>query len=243
MRLPANHLVPLHRPRGLGDLLLAVKLEDPEADLDALRGDAEVLHVEVVVGAARLDHLQGATGLVADPLELEADEPFASDHCGTCTRCLEACPTDAFVAPHSLDATQCISYLTIELKGSIPVELREKMGGLVYGCDICQEVCPWNVKFSQELADDSPFAPRSMFAGKDARTVARELLAMSQNEFTSAFKGSPIKRAKLRGLKRNAAVVLGNVGTSDDEDLLTRALNDAAPLVREHVAWALARDH
>ena len=179
-------------------------------------------------------------GVLLLALELEVDAPFASDHCGTCTRCLDACPTDAFVAPHLLDATKCISYLTIELKGSIPVELREKMGALVYGCDICQSVCPWNVKFSQELADDSPFAPRAILTNTDARTVARELLAMTQEEFSAAFKGSPMKRAKLRGVKRNAAVVIGNVGTAEDSDVLTRALDDPQPLVREHAAWALA---
>ena len=177
-------------------------------------------------------------GVLLLGLELEVDAPFESDHCGTCTRCLEACPTDAFVAPHSLDATQCISYLTIELKGSIPVGLRERMGELVYGCDVCQSVCPWNQKFSQELADDSPFAPRTMFSGKDARTVARDLLAMSQEEFSVAFKGSPMTRAKLRGLKRNAAVVLGNVGTPDDIPLLDAALDHDDLLFREHSAWA-----
>jgi epoxyqueuosine reductase len=174
-------------------------------------------------------------------LELEPDPPFEADRCGTCTRCLDACPTGALVEPRVLDATRCISYLTIELRGAIPEELREPMGGLIYGCDICQEVCPWNVRFARALPDDSPFRPREALAGKDARRLAREILAMTPEEFSVAFKGSPMKRAKLRGLKRNAAVVLGNVGTSDDVDVLTRALDDAEPLVREHAVWALSR--
>src|ERR687890_631784 len=103
-----------------------------------------------------------------------------------------------------------------------------------------QTCCPFNVKFAQELKEPA-FAPRVALAGKDARTLARELLAMTQEEFSAAFKGSPMKRAKQRGLKRNAAVVLGNVGTADDADVLTRALDDPEPLVREHAAWALER--
>jgi epoxyqueuosine reductase len=177
--------------------------------------------------------------LVVD-LELEPDPPFATEHCGTCTRCIDACPTQAIVAPGELDATRCISYLTIEAKGEIPVELREEVGGLVYGCDICQEVCPWNEKFSIELAEDSPFRPREVIAGKGARTVASEILSMSDEQFRERFRGSPMKRAKLRGLKRNAAVVLGNVGATDEVDVLTRALYDADPVVRDHAQWALA---
>ena len=146
--------------------------------------------------------------LVLD-LAMEPDAPFEADRCGTCTRCIDACPTGAIVAPRRLDATQCISYLTIELRGEIPASLHNKIGELLYGCDICQEVCPFNIKFAQELKVPE-FAPRAAIAGKDARTLARELLAMSQEEFSAAFKGSPMKRAKLGGLKRNAAVVLGN---------------------------------
>ena len=169
---------------------------------------------------------------------LVPDAPFEEDRCGTCTRCIDACPTGAIVAPRRLDATRCISYLTIELKDEIPTELREKVGALIYGCDICQEVCPWNVRFARELREPA-FAPREVLAGKDARTVARELLAMTQEAFSVAFKGSPMKRAKLRGLKRNAAVVLGNVGTMEDVPMLQHALDNAEPLVREHAAWAL----
>jgi epoxyqueuosine reductase len=171
-------------------------------------------------------------------LELDADAPFATDHCGTCTRCLDACPTSALREPHVLDATRCIAYLTIELKGEIPIELRPQIGELIYGCDICQDVCPWNEKFALPLREDA-FRSRPAMVGKDARTLARELLEMTQEEFSGAFKGSPMKRAKLRGLKRNAATVLGNIGTAADVDTLTRALDDEEPLVREHAAWAL----
>ena len=177
-------------------------------------------------------------GALLVDLTLPADAPFDEDRCGTCTRCIEACPTDALIAPRVLDARRCISYLTIEQKGEIPVELREKIGGLVYGCDICQDVCPWNVRFARELAEPA-FAARPAIAAKDARSFAREILDMTQEEFSRAFSQSPMKRAKLRGLRRNAAVVLGNVGTSDDVDVLTRALDAEEPLAREHAAWAL----
>jgi epoxyqueuosine reductase len=179
-------------------------------------------------------------GALVVGLDLAPDAPFEADRCGTCTRCLDACPTGAFVGPRLLDATRCVSYLTIEAKGAIPEALREGVGERLYGCDVCQDVCPWNVRFAQPLGEPA-YAPRPALAGKDARTLARELLGMTQPEFSAAFKGSPMKRAKLRGLKRNAAVVLGNVGTAEDVDVLTRALDDDEPLVREHAAWALAR--
>ena len=150
-------------------------------------------------------------------VELAPDEPFASDHCGTCTRCLDACPTGALTAPRVLDATTCVSYLTIELKGAIAEELRPKIGELLYGCDVCQEVCPWNVRFALQLREEA-FRPRAVLAGKDAATFAAELLTMSDEEFRIAFKGSPMKRVKLRGLKRNAAVVIGNLGDANDDE-------------------------
>ena len=178
--------------------------------------------------------------LVLD-VDLETDAPFEADRCGTCTRCIDACPTEAITAPRELDARRCISYLTIELKEEIPAQFHEQIGGLIYGCDICQEVCPWNVRFAQELPDDSPFEAREALAGRDARRLARELLMMTQEEFSAAFRNSPMKRAKLSGLKRNAAVVLGNVGTADDVDVLTRALDDPEPRVRLGAAWALGR--
>ena len=179
-------------------------------------------------------------GALLVDLALQPDEPFEADRCGTCTRCLEACPTRALVEPRLLDATRCISYLTIELKGGIPEALREPMGSLLYGCDICQSVCPYNVKFAQELKEPA-YEPRAAIAGRDARQLARELLAMTQDEFSRAFSKSPMKRAKLRGLKRNAAVVLGNVGTPEDADVLEHAVQDEEPLVREHAVWAAGR--
>ena len=178
--------------------------------------------------------------LVLD-LELAVDAPFEADRCGTCTRCLDACPTGAITAPRELDARRCISYLTIELREEIPLELREGIGDRIYGCDVCQDVCPWNLSFARHLPYESSLAPRAAIGAKDARTLARELLAMSQEEFSTAFKNSPMKRAKLRGLKRNAAVVLGNVGTAEDVEVLTRARDDDEPLVREHATWALRR--
>jgi epoxyqueuosine reductase len=171
--------------------------------------------------------------------ELTPDAPFEADRCGSCTRCLDACPTTALVEPRVLDATKCISYLTIETKGAIPEALRPLIGELIYGCDICQDVCPWNEKFATVLGDGSPFAARSALGRKDARLLALALLAMSSAEFAESFRGSPMKRAKLRGLKRNAAVVLGNVGFVEDEGALEQALDDPDPLVRQHIAWAL----
>lgn len=179
-------------------------------------------------------------GALLVDLELAEDAPFEADRCGSCRRCLDACPTQAFAEPRLLDATRCISYLTIEQRGEIPVELRESIGELIYGCDICQEVCPWNVRFSQELKEPA-FAPREVIAGKDAQTLARDILAMSDEDFRIAFRGSPMKRAKLRGLKRNAAVVLGNAGDARDEDVLVRALDASEPVLQQHVEWALER--
>ena len=146
---------------------------------------------------------------------LEPDAPFEADRCGSCTRCLDACPTEAFVAPRIMDARRCISYLTIEHRSEIPRELHPMMGDLLYGCDICQDVCPWNQRFATELTEPA-FAAREAIAGKDARTLARELLAMTPDEFQAAFRSSPMKRAKLSGLKRNAAVVLANTDDPND---------------------------
>ncbi len=177
--------------------------------------------------------------LVLD-LQLETDAPFEADRCGSCTRCIDACPTSAIVAPRELDATRCISYLTIELKGEIPLELREPMGELIYGCDICQEVCPWNQRFARALRVPE-FAARPVLASNHARTIARELLAKNDEQIGVSLKGSPMKRAKPAGLKRNAAVVLGNVGGTEDLPALLASLGDAEPLMQEHVQWALGR--
>ena len=180
-------------------------------------------------------------GALLVDIDLPSDAPFEADRCGSCRRCIDACPTDALVEPRVLDATRCISYLTIELKGEIPERFRAPLGELLYGCDICQDVCPWNEKFARTLPAESPFAPRVALGGKDARTLARDLLDMSEEEFAASFRRSPMKRAKLRGLKRNAAVALGNIANRDDADVLARALDDPEPLVRKHAAWAIAR--
>jgi epoxyqueuosine reductase len=173
-------------------------------------------------------------GALLVDLDLAPDAPFEAERCGTCTRCLDACPTDAFVQPLLLDATRCISYLTIELKGAIPEDLREKIGNHLYGCDICQDVCPYNIKFAQELREPA-FAPRAVIAEWGAQSLARDILAMDDDAFRTAFRNSPMKRAKRRGLARNAAVVLGNVG--DESDIT--ALEHDDPIVREHASWAI----
>lgn len=168
---------------------------------------------------------------------LEADAPFEADRCGNCTRCLDACPTDAFTAPRSLDATRCIAYLTIELKGEIPVEFRPAIGELVYGCDICQDVCPWNVKFARDVTEPALQARADRI---DPDIV--ELLAMTDEEWRTRFRGSAMMRAKRRGLARNAAVVLGNRRDPATIPALEAAMrDDPEPIVRSHAAWALAQ--
>ncbi|WP_411282207.1 tRNA epoxyqueuosine(34) reductase QueG [Gemmatimonas sp.] len=173
---------------------------------------------------------------------LAVDDPFEADRCGSCTRCLDACPTQAFVEPRVLDATKCISYLTIELRGAIPEGLREQMGGMIYGCDVCQEVCPWNVRFTTAMREPA-FAARDLFleAGSrdGTRALARKILMMAPADYASAFKGSAIKRAKLWMLQRNACVVLGNVGTTADLVVLEAMLLHEHAVVRAHAAWAL----
>ena len=178
-------------------------------------------------------------GALLIDVELESDAPFDADRCGSCTRCLDACPTNAFVDERVLDATKCISYLTIEAKGAIPMEIRESVRGLVYGCDICQEVCPWNVRFSRELGEES-LQSRDIVSG-DSRTVARNLLSMSSEAFQTVLRRSPMKRAKQRGLARNAAIVLGNVGDPSDLPILLASRDNADPMVRDHIDWAIDR--
>lgn len=171
--------------------------------------------------------------LLAD-IELVADMPFEADRCGSCTRCIDACPTGAIESERTLNANKCISYLTIELRGAIPENLREPMGELVYGCDICQDVCPWNVSFARDL--------RPAFLNQrddlDAPDL-RELLSQDDESFKTRFRGSPIKRTKRRGLVRNAAVAMGNSGNADYIPDLERVSQDQDPIIREHAAWAL----
>jgi epoxyqueuosine reductase len=168
-------------------------------------------------------------------IELQPDPPHETSHCGTCTACLDACPTDAFAGPGWLDSRHCVSYLTIELKGPVPEALRPGIGSWVFGCDVCQEVCPWNRK-APETAEPA-FRPRPEFEAVDPA----ELLSLSQEEFRRRFGGTALMRAKRRGLLRNAALVLGNVGGMDALAALRRALADDEPLVREAAAWAIAR--
>jgi epoxyqueuosine reductase len=144
-------------------------------------------------------------------LALTPDTPFTQEHCGTCTRCLDACPTQAFVQPGLMDARKCISYLTIESRTAIPTEYHAAIGEHLYGCDICQDVCPWNVKFARPEGDPA-FALRAAFAGKDAATLATELVQMTEDSYRETFKHSAMKRAKLSGLQRNAEIVLANLG-------------------------------
>jgi epoxyqueuosine reductase len=168
-------------------------------------------------------------------LPLPVDTP-ASEHCGTCTRCIDVCPTQAIIGPYQLDAKRCISYLTIELKGSIPEDLRAPMGNRIFGCDDCQLVCPWN-KFAQ-VATEADFAPRHSLDG--AKLV--ELFAWSEDEFLKRTEGMAIRRTGYEGWLRNIAVALGNAPHSAAvcAALSTRAEHPSA-IVREHVAWALAK--
>jgi len=165
-------------------------------------------------------------------LDLEPDAP-EKNRCGSCARCLTACPTAAITAPFQLDARRCISYLTIELKGAIPVELRAAIGDHIYGCDDCLQACPWN-RFARE--------------GKMMKANARpdlaqpdlvELLSLDDAGFKRRFAGTPMLRAKRRGLQRNTCVALGNIGDERALPALQRATNDSEPLITEHAAWAI----
>jgi epoxyqueuosine reductase len=171
-------------------------------------------------------------GEIITTLELEPDAP-QRDHCGSCNRCLEACPTGAITAPYQLDARRCIAYLTIELKGSIPEEMRPLIGNRIYGCDECLDVCPWN-RFAQTTRE----ARFLVKPEEDGRDQLHALLEISPAEFKRRFARSPILRVKRRGLLRNVCVVLGNIGTADDLPALRRAEQHEEPLVREHAVWA-----
>ena len=168
-------------------------------------------------------------------IELKADVPFTRVDCGTCTSCIEACPTEAIIADRTVDARLCISYLTIENKGEIPAELRPKIGNHIFGCDICQDVCPWN-KDSPESVEQG-FKPRK----GNAATDLTELMTMDQAAFSKRFRKSPVKRTKRKGLLRNVAVALGNWANADAIPALGIGLNDIEPVVRSHSAWALGR--
>jgi epoxyqueuosine reductase len=169
---------------------------------------------------------------VLTTLELPPDVP-ARDRCGTCDRCITSCPTGAIAAPHRLDARRCISYLTIELKTAIPVELRPLIGDRIVGCDDCLDACPWN-RFAQE-SRETAFLARTSTTGMSLR----EYLNLSDTEFRKLFRKSPIKRIKRAGFLRNVCVALGNVGKPSDLPALERAAAETDPLIAEHALWAI----
>jgi epoxyqueuosine reductase len=170
--------------------------------------------------------------LVTDA-ELEYDQPHEADHCGTCRACLDACPTEAFVAPYVLDARRCISYLTIELRGQIPYELRSEIGDWEFGCDICQDVCPWN--------NHAPVSAEPAFQPSGAMNPIElaALFGLNDAAFRARFRRTPLWRATRRGILRNAAIVLGNRRHPAAIAALVTGLNDVEPIVRAACAWAL----
>jgi len=167
-------------------------------------------------------------------LELPPDAPVR-DRCGRCTRCIDACPTGAITSPHHVDARRCISYLTIEHKTAIPVELRPLIGNRIFGCDDCLDACPWN-RFAQ-TSRETAFQARPTTVGM----ALRDYLALNDQQFRDMFRGSPIKRIKRRGFLRNVCVALGNVGDPSDLPALERAAQDIEPLIAEHAQWAIER--
>lgn len=191
-------------------------------------------------------------GLLLTDAALSPTHPFEDDRCGTCRACLDACPTGALLGRDDsgapvLDARLCISYLTIEAKGAIPATLRPKLGNRVFGCDICQEVCPWNDRFGR-VTERPDFAPRPELDGVGLLELTASLLEMSEKGYQRAYAGSPLARPRRRGMLRNLCVGLGNwlAGCRGDIpaealDVLGLALDDAQPLVRSHAAWALGR--
>ena len=173
-------------------------------------------------------------GVILTSLELQPDQP-APDRCGTCTRCIEACPTDALIAPYQLDSNKCISYLTIEKRGAIPEDMREGMGRQVFGCDICQDVCPWNRK--------APATSAAEFQARDGlvNPALEWLVEMSTEEFREQFRASPIRRTKRSGLRRNAAIAMGNSESQKFLPTLEKLAADDDPVVAETARWAIDR--
>lgn len=179
-------------------------------------------------------------GVIVTSLEYSAfvaDEKLeiAADRCGSCTRCIDACPTEAIVAPSQLDASRCIAYFTIEKRGAIPEDFREQIGRHVFGCDICQDVCPWNRRAPFTANPD--FQVDESLVNPDLAQLAR----MSRQEFRERFRGSPISRAKHSGFLRNVAVAMGNSGHEGYVDALEEMAADGDPVVAEHATWAMAR--
>jgi epoxyqueuosine reductase len=172
-------------------------------------------------------------GEILSAIELACDTIPAHPSCGSCRRCLDACPTRALIAPYLLDSRRCISYLTIELRGAVPRELRPLLGNRVFGCDVCQEVCPWNARFARPTREAPSF--------EQAAPSLLDLMALDEPAFARRFRDSPVRRAKRRGLLRNVALALGNWGSAEAVPALARALRDPEPLLRGHAAWALGR--
>ncbi len=173
-------------------------------------------------------------GEIITDLELDYDSPVP-DRCGTCTKCIDACPTGALLEPYLLDSRLCISYLTIELRGGIPPGLREKVGNNIYGCDICQDVCPWNRR--ARVTDEPSFQPREGLYNPDLSFLSE----LSEEDFRNVFKGSPVRRTKRGGFLRNVLVAMGNSGRREFAPYIKRNLEDKEPIVRAHAAWALWR--
>jgi epoxyqueuosine reductase len=172
-------------------------------------------------------------GALLTNLELACDAPHTISHCGTCTACLDACPTHAFVAPGVLDARRCISYLTIEHRGDVPEELRRGLGNWLFGCDVCQEVCPWNRKAPPGAEPALQERPELV------ELDLIEILGLSEEEFRRRFRGTALLRTKRSGLLRNAALLLGNSGDATALPALRRALDDSERVVREAARWAI----
>jgi epoxyqueuosine reductase len=178
-------------------------------------------------------------GELLTTLDIEPDPPFVPDRCGTCRRCIDACPTDAILEGRVIDSRRCISYLTIELRGSIPEELRPAIGSRVFGCDICQDVCPWNSE--PEPGDQTALKPGKPAEFPTLRKWAEELLELDADAYREAYRGSPLARPGRDAMLRNLCVGLGNSGRPDAIPVLRRCLDDDSELVREHAAWALGR--
>ncbi len=176
-------------------------------------------------------------GEILTGAELVADAGPHQDFCGTCTACLDACPTDAIEAPGKVDSNACISYWTIEHRGAVPEERREGNADWIFGCDVCQEVCPWNMSFGRPPASENPLTPRPDLAGLDAE----EILGLDEATFRSRFSGTALMRARWDGMRRNACIVLGNKADPAALPALRSVLNDPDPMVREHAVWAIAR--
>lgn len=229
----------------LRQLLLALAGHAPDAKARGVVDSAPLLEREFAE-LAGLGWIGKNTLLLHKPLgsyfflaalltdaELAYDEPFAADHCGTCRACLDACPTGAFPEPYVLDAKRCISYLTIELRDHIPSDLRPGIGDWLFGCDICQDVCPWNHRAPPTA--EPAFQPAA--ASNPVDLLA--LFELDDNAFRERFRHTPLWRARRRGILRNAAIVLGNQRSSAAVPALIRALNDTEPLIRAACAWAL----